>query len=127
MCLKKIKHWMEPIGLALVLFSFGWQCFEDHSIQTRTKGYFYDLNDRVNAIWSSVYDEALDSERYKGETVMSVDYDSLNAQFKDWNEVKKEYALVERQANIFFWIRLVLYALGSIMIILSKVLNIKKF
>ena len=120
MCLRKIIRWLEPIGLALVLSSFGWQCLEEHSRQTRIDGYFSELNSRVNAIWTAVYDEALDSERYKGETVLSVDYDALNTQFKEWKDANTDYSLVEYQSQLFFRIRVVLYVLGSVLIIVSK-------
>lgn len=94
-------RWFEPIGLALVLFSFGWQCLEGQSRQTRIDGYFYELNSRVNTIWGAAYDEALDSDRYKGETVLSVDYDALNTQFKEWQDANTDYSLVEHQTQLF--------------------------
>lgn len=121
MSLRKVFRWFEPIGLTFILFAFGWQCLEVHSNQTRIDGYFYDLNNNVNAIWNAVYDEAIVSDRYNGKTVMSVNYDALNEQFKEWQDVKENYSLVEHHARMFFWIRVVLYAMGSVLIIASKI------
>ena len=48
------------------------------------EAYIYDLNQKVDAIWSGVYDEALGSERYYGTASVAVNYDSLNSRFKVW-------------------------------------------
>lgn len=117
---KKIIRWFEPIGLALLLAAFGWQCLDEHSNQMKMEGYLYETNEKLVAIWEGVYDEALHSDRYKGKATVAVNYDVLNTQVKDWNQVKKEMATLDRQANMFFWIRIVLYGLGSIMIIVAK-------
>lgn len=78
------------------------------------------MDNRVNAIWTAVYDESLDSDHYKGETVLSIDYDVLNAQIKDWQDINEKYSLVVRQTKFSSWIRVVLYTLGSLLIIVSK-------
>ena len=58
---KKIKDWYEAIGLAVLLFAFGWQCFEEHSNQMKMEGLLYEVHENIFAIWESVYDEALSS------------------------------------------------------------------
>lgn len=42
-------------------------------------------------IWSGIYDEALHSDRYKGQAAVYVDYDALNASMKDWNMIQKDF------------------------------------
>lgn len=113
-------RWFEPFGLAVLLAAFGWQCLDEHSIQMKMEGYLYETNEKLVAIWEGVYDEALHSDRYKGKATVAVNYDVLNTQVKDWNQVKKEMSTLDRQANLFFWIRVVLYGLGSILIIVAK-------
>ena len=41
------KKWFEPIGLALLLVSYGWQCFEEHSTQMKIEGYFCEINEKM--------------------------------------------------------------------------------
>ena len=93
---------------------------DEHSNQMRMEGFLYETNEKLVSIWEGVYDEALHSDRYKGEATVYVTYDALHSSFKDWNEVKKGMTTLEAQYNIFFWIRVVLYVLGSIMIIAAK-------
>ena len=56
---------MEPIGLALLLVAFEWQCWEEHATQMKYEGYIYELDKKLTNIWDAVYDEALHSDRYK--------------------------------------------------------------
>lgn len=117
---KFLKQLLEPIGLLLLLFSFGWQCFEAHSSEKRVDSYAYELNEKLLAIWTAEYDEALKSDRYLGETKVTVDYDVLNKDIKDWNKIQKELMTISNQRNIAFYIRLALYVLGSLLICIAK-------
>lgn len=93
----RIKQYLEPIGLALLLAAFGWQCWEEQANQLKYEAYIYDLNQKVDTIWSGVYDEALRSERYHGTASVAVNYDSLNSRFKVWNEAQGPQRLVLSQ------------------------------
>lgn len=117
---EKIRRWFEPIGLFLLLAAFGWQCLDEQSQQMKMEGYLYETNEKLLAIWEGVYDEALHSERYTGEATVVVNYDAVNDHFKDWNEVKMGMSTLEKQSDLFFLIRVMLYALGSILIIAAK-------
>lgn len=123
--MKKLKRWFEPIGLAFLLAAFGWQCMDEHSQQMKMEGYLFETNEKLMAIWEGVYDEALHSDRYKGKATVAVNYDALNGHIKDWNQVKVDMANLDSQANQFFWIRVVLYGLGSLLIIVAKWLKAK--
>ena len=116
----KIFRWFEPIGLFLLLAAFGWQCLDEQSQQMKMEGYLYETNEKLVAIWEGVYDEALHSERYNGKATVVVNYDALNNHIKDWNEVKMGMSTLEKQSNLFFLIRVMLYVLGSILIIAAK-------
>ena len=117
---KKIKGWYEAIGLAILLFAFGWQCFEEHSNQMKMEGLLCEVHENIFAIWESVYDEALHSDRYHGKAMVTVDYDALNSHVKDWGQIKRDLTTIEDQTTTFFWIRVALYLFGSVLVILSK-------
>lgn len=119
--------WLEPIGLLLLLLAFGWQCFEEFGRQNQFEGYIYEIDQKLEAIWMSVYDEALHSERYHGDAVTYVNYDSLHASSKDWGQIKNDLEDVSQQVAISFWVRVVLYILGSISVIASKIPNKKDY
>lgn len=115
-----IAKWFEPIGLAILLLSFGWQCLEEHTNQIRMEGYVYELNEKLVSIWEGVYDEAVHSDRYNGKSVVSVNYDVLNSQMEDWNQVKDSFATIDRQANVFWGVRVALYVIGTLLIVVAK-------
>lgn len=118
--IKKVIRWFEPVGLLLLLAAFGWQCMDEHSNLMKMEGYLCETNEKLIAIWDGVYDEALHSDRYEGNATVIVNYDALNAHIKSWNQVKKEMETLDKQANLFFWIRVSLYVFGSMLIIVAK-------
>lgn len=125
--MKKVKtrrvffRWLEPIGLMLLLFAFGWQCLEERTAQIKTEDLLYETNEKLIAIWDGVYDEALHSDRYHGEASVWVNYDAHNQMMKDWGQIQKELGVVSKQEALFFWIRVVLFVIGSVLIIVSKI------
>ena len=80
-----------------------------------------EMNEKLIAIWDGIYDEDLHSERYHGNAMVSVNYDALNTSFKYWEQVKEEMSVIEHQENLFFNIRILLYIIGSVLIICSKI------
>lgn len=120
MLLHRIKRYFEPFGLAILLIAYAWQCWEEHSNQIKIEGYVYELDQKLAYIWSGIYDEALSSERYSGNAMVWVNYDVLNQSMKDWNEIQSSFKHLNRQTTTFFWMRVVLYLLGSVLVILGK-------
>lgn len=118
--MQKLKKWFEPIGLLMLLLAFGWQCIEERTVQMKVESYFCEMNEKMIAIWSGIYDEALHSERYDGKTMVAVNYDAINDQIKDWEQIQKELSTINEQASLFFWIRAALYILGSVFVVVSK-------
>lgn len=118
---KSLFRWLEPLGLALLLISFGWQCLEEHIRQAKYEGYIYEMNEKIIAIWDGIYDEALHSERYHGSTTIAVNYDVLNKSVKYWEEVQEGMETIAHQESLFFYIRILLYVVGSILIISAKI------
>ncbi len=80
-----------------------------------------ETNEKLIAIWEGIYDEALHSERYHGSTTVAVNYDALNTSVKYWNQVKEEMATIDNQESLFFNIRILLYVVGSFLVISSKI------
>lgn len=116
----RIRKYLEPIGLAILLVAFGWQCWEEHANQIKYEGYVYELDQKLMRIWSGIYDEALKSERYSGKAMVWVNYDALNQSMKDWNDIQASLKRLNRQTTVFFWVRVVLYVLGSVLVISGK-------
>ena len=54
---ERIRKWLEPLGLILLLVAFGWQCLAEHSKQVKYEGYIYEMSQKLDAIWLGVYDE----------------------------------------------------------------------
>ena len=117
--MKRIRHLLEPIGLTLLLFAFGWQCLEDYSNQRIYEEYVYELNQKLDVIWTGIYDEALHSERYQGDRLVSTNFDVMNSLVKDWENIQKEMTNLNTQTSSFFLCRVFLYILCSICMILS--------
>lgn len=86
----RVKQYLEPIGLALLLSAFGWQCLEERLTDDKYIGYIYEMDQKLEAIWMGVHDDALHSDRYKGSEAVYVNYDSLNRSMKDWNRIQEE-------------------------------------
>lgn len=53
------------------------------------EGLLFEAHENIFAIWESVYDEALYSDRYHGKAMVTVDYDALNRHVKDWGQIKR--------------------------------------
>lgn len=120
MCKHRIKRFLEPIGLFLVLAAFGWQCLQEHSYHSRIDGYFYEMNEKLLHIWGGVYDEALRSDRYNGQASFWKNYDEAYSSMKDWQQMQKEMRIVDSQSSWFLRIRVALYVLGSLFVIIGK-------
>ena len=57
--LNKIRDNLEPIGLSLILISFGRQCFEENSNSSVYENHILNINEKLNAIWAAEYDEII--------------------------------------------------------------------
>lgn len=127
--LNKIRDNLEPIGLSLILISFGWQCFEENSNSSVYENHILNINEKLNAIWTAEYDEIIHTERYQkecqrnGRVVLNwFNYESANQSiFKDWKDTKEELNTIESQRNTGWIFKVILYVIGSIFIILPKI------
>lgn len=119
--IRKWIKWFEPAGLILLLVSFGWQCLEEHSAQMKTDAYILEINEKLLFIWDGIYDEAIRSDRYDGKAMVWVNYDSHNQSMKTWEQTQKELSDISKQKELFGSIRMVLFVIGSLLVILSKI------
>lgn len=126
MCKKGIKHYFESIGLALLLFSFGWQCLEERANQLKYEGYIYELDEKVSTIWSGIYYEVLHSDYYNGPAAVALDVDGLNSTMRDWNQIQDEFEYLNNQTSNLFRLRSFLYILGSLFVIWAKLPKTKE-
>ena len=124
MCLFNMKECirkrLEPLGLILLLVAFGWQCLAEQSKQVKYEGYIYEMSQKLDAIWLGVYDEALHSDRYHGKALVSTNYDALNGLVRDWQQIQESFGQLNAQGSLFFKIRVILYVLGSFLVIAAK-------
>ena len=120
MYFSSIKRFLEPIGLVLLLLAFGWQCWEEQAYQLKVYGLFYEEDQKLEAVWMGIYDEALQSERYHGKASVLVDYDVINRTLRDWGQIRKDFTTLDKQTSFFLWARVVFYVLGSILVVVGK-------
>ena len=95
----------EGIGLLMILFSFGWQCLEESSNQMNNEYHFLIINEKLDAIWSSEYDDAIKSGRHQTESMFYFNYGNANNRtIKHWDEMKQELSLLSSQTQSFSYI-----------------------
>ena len=120
MFIKKHIQWFEPIGLFFLLVAFGWQCGQEYNTRRKTENYMYEMSNGLYYIWKGVYDNALDSEQYNGNAMFYLNYDFANKEVKSVEEIKRELERYNNKVTIYFVLRIVLYFIGSVMVIISK-------
>ena len=126
--LSVIKINIEVIGLLLLLISFGWQCFEDNSNEAVYEAHILNINEKLDAIWAAAYDEVVHTDRFQTECLRNgnmplfwFNYLDANVRtFKDWSSIKEELSVIETQRDFGWTCRVVLYILGSILIMIPK-------
>lgn len=124
MILRKFHRELEPIGLIFILFAFGWQCYEESLNSLVYESHILNINEKLNAIWAAEYDEAMHTEKYQKDTIFLhiISYESVDKSiFHDWNKTKKDLHVIESQREIGLVCRFIMYILGSLLVILSKI------
>ena len=112
----------------LLLISFGWQCFEDNSNEAVYEAHILNINEKLDAIWAAAYDEVVHTDRFQTECLRNgnmplfwFNYLDANVRtFKDWSSIKEELSVIETQRDFGWTCRVVLYILGSILIMIPK-------
>lgn len=122
MILRNISK-VEAVGLLLLLFSFGWQIFEQYSYSLEQKTNLYQTHEKLDAIWNLISDDY--SKKYQDEiaSYSSTNFEHLLKNWKYWGSMEKEKESVYNQYRFAFKFRAILYILGSLLIIFPKLIS----
>src|SRR5688572_20728626 len=118
--MKKIsKYKIEAIGLFLLLFSFGWQVFEDDMNSLAYETDVYETHEKLDKMYYRM-SEIL----YKVDSGVSAQYtrSDLNKDISDWKDYGRMVKGKERlnhQRDFFWYGRVLIFVLGSIMVIFA--------
>ena len=116
------KNRIESIGLIFLLISFGWQTLENSSKSSSAEVDIYQINEKLDSIWFLLSEIYSHSDLNNTSTITRAGFANLMTEWKGWAKLKTEKAKVEEQETVFFCLRLLLYAVGSIMLIVPKLL-----
>lgn len=119
---------LEPIGLILLLGSFCWQTTSNEYRDRQQQFYQSNIDEVVIATADLVASEAFrDTVNYKGHSVTNFNPDAvLRATSRIYSEQDKISNLYE-QYRYYHLVQVILYIIGSILIVLSKTIQaIKK-
>lgn len=120
--IKKFRYEFEIVGLILLLLSFGSECFSQRMEYHRTEGLMLELHEKVDRLWADEYMELTRSDENKTTSSFYMDYNATNESWKYvGSQLNNDFESVVSQSEISGQIRMVLYVLGSILVILSKI------
>ncbi len=111
---------IEAIGLVFILVAFGWQIFEEEIRELSGETDKYQLHQKLDDLWainSAIYTH---SDINNSGAIANINYEHISNNWKYWKGLKAEKEDVNRQEKLFAWLRILLFILGSIMIIVAK-------
>lgn len=112
---------LEPVGLFLLLGSFCWQTISNEYRDQQQQSYQSNIDSVIVATADLVASTAFrDTTNYKGQTITNYNPDAiLSATSKIYSEQDKIINLYG-QYRYYHWIQVILYIIGSFLIILCK-------
>ena len=120
--IKRFRYIFEILGLILLLLSFGLECFSQRMEYHRAEGMILELHEKVDRLWADEYMEYTSSDENKTTSSFYMDHNSTNENWKYvGSQLNNDFESVESQSEISGKIRIVLYVLGSLLVILSKI------
>lgn len=123
----KIHKCLEPLGLLLLLFSFGWEGFANRMEKIKQEGLIIELHEKVDDLWAWHYMNYTRSTENKTTSSFLIDMNSTNSGWLySGEQLGKQFTLVNRQVSTGGIVRTIFYILGSILIIASKYFTIGK-
>ena len=114
---------IEGFGLILILISFGWQMFFNFSTQLSGNADKYQLHTKIDNIFCIIKEFYTHSEFTDTESVSNAGYDVISNEWKDWSSLEEEKSTIAFQQKLSFWISLIAFSMGSILMIISKFKN----
>jgi hypothetical protein len=124
MTLKRSNR-LEGWGLILILGSFLWQLIENDLTNISESGEYYRLHSKLDAIW---YVYSHDYISRNPDTGISFDI-SFKAFFDNWkiySQILKETKQLSNQIDVTLYIRVLIFIIGSILVIIPKFSTLKK-
>ncbi len=112
---------LEITGLIFLLISFGWECVSLDLRNNKTEDYLSVINHKVDLLWENELTKFSHSNTTG--MAMGVDIGAVNKQWETHEEFRRNYTMADNQIEVCDWIQLILYVLGSGLIIMSKCLN----
>jgi len=121
----KLLSYLEIIGIFLILVAFCWQQFETDSETLSYEVDLYQIHDKLDALWGVIADDY--AHRYSNDikSLVSSNFDFILANWKYWSQMKNEKMNVDSQRESAKLFRIILYILGSCLILIRKYLDIK--
>lgn len=80
----------------------------------------YHINEKTDAIWGVLSAMYIQSRSETVKTYKTVDVMAYEKAWKDWGDMKDDKMSIDRETQIFKSIRIVMYIIGSFLIISSK-------
>lgn len=109
---------LEIIGLILLLFSFGLECISIDLKYNKIEDFLSAINHKIDLLWEN--ELANFSKNNTTDMAMGVDIDSVNKYWEPHEKFRKNYVKANDQIGICDLIQILLYVIGSSLIIMSK-------
>lgn len=117
---------LEGYGLILVLISFGWQLLEINLTDLSNEVDKYQLHEKVDDLYMIIADAYSNSELNTSQVRNSVDFESINKNWKYWNGLKVEKESLVEQLKWTFYLKSLIFIVGSILLIVPKFRLVKE-
>ena len=110
----------EIIGLSLLLFAFGWECFAQTLSDNKIESLLVELHHKTDILWECEYADFAQSPQNTTTNNMLVDMNMTNRQWKSYEQIRADFELSDEQEEFGQMARIILYISGSICVILAE-------
>jgi len=117
---------LEGYGLILILVSFGWQLLEINLTDLSNEVDKYQLHEKIDDLYMIIADAYSNSEFNSSQVRSSVNFESINKNWKYWKGLKIEKENLIGQLKWTFYLKSLIFILGSVLLIIPKFRPINK-
>jgi len=110
---------LEGLGLIVILGSFLWQLIETDLRNVEQETEYYRLHEKIDNFWS-VYANDYANRNPTSGVLTRTDFKYIFDKWKIYSESLKENRELSSQIQISTWIRVVLFVIGSVLLIIPK-------
>ena len=124
---KRTLSWIEGFGLLLLLFAFFTQLVEEDIQNKKIEYESLRIHEKLDALWTVISDQY--AENHPEHNVhMAINFKSYADGWKIYSEGREELSTWEKTigADIFPTIRIIIFVIGSILIIAPKFIREKE-